>query len=46
MRSCLYYYHKQNEICLKIALLPFTLIIFVIKKLVQLAKRWYAGQKH
>lgn len=46
MRSCLYYYHKQNEICLKIALLPFTLIIFVIKKLVQLAKRLYTSQKH
>lgn len=46
MKNCLYYYHKQNEICLKIALLPFTLIIFVIKKLVQLAKRCYASQKH
>lgn len=46
MRNCLYYYHKQNEICLKIALWPFTLIIFVIKKLVQLAKRLHASQKH
>lgn len=46
MRDYFYDCHKQNEICLKIALWPFTLIIFVIKKLVQLAKRWHASQKH
>lgn len=46
MKSCLYYYHKQNEICLKIVLSPFILIIFVIKKLAQLIKRWHAARKH
>lgn len=46
MKSSLYYYHQQNEICLKIVLSPFILIIFITKKLVQLAKRWYASRKH
>ena len=46
MKNCFYYYHRQNEIILQIVLLPFTLIVWAIKKLFQLAKRRHATQKH
>lgn len=46
MKNSFYYYHKQNEIILNLVLLPFTLIIFVIKKLVHLALRWRTTRKH
>lgn len=46
MKSSLYYYHQQNEMCLKIVLSPFILAIFIIKKLVQFIKSRYAARKH
>lgn len=46
MKNNFYYYHKQNEIILKLVLLPFTLIIFIIKKLVQTTKKRYVTRKH
>ena len=46
MKNCFNYYHRQNEIILQIVLLPFTLVVWAIKKLVQAANRRYANRKH
>ena len=46
MKNNFYYYHKQNEYCLRLVLLPFTLAVYAIKKLLQIAKRRHATQKH
>lgn len=46
MKNNFYYYHKQNELCLKLILLPFTVTFWVIKKLVQTIKKRYATRKH
>lgn len=40
------FYYKQNEFCLRLVLLPFTLIVWAIKKLLQIAKRRHATDKH
>ena len=46
MQKTFSHYYKQNEICLKIVLLPFTVTFWVIKKLLQIVKRRYANRKH
>ena len=46
MKNSFYYYHKQNEYCLRLVLLPFTLIVWAIKKLLQIAKCQHATDKH
>ena len=46
MKNSFYYYHKQNEIILQIVLLPFTLVVWLIKKLMQIAKTRYTTRKH
>lgn len=38
MRNCFYHYHQQTEFILQLALLPFTLLCFLIKKIWQFAK--------
>ena len=39
-------YYKQNEMCLRLVLLPFTLTFFVIKKLVQATTKRFVNKKH
>lgn len=46
MQKTFSHYYKQNELCLKLVLLPFTLAVYAIKKLFQIAKRRYANRKH
>lgn len=46
MKNSFYYYHKQNEYCLKLVLLPFTITFWVIKKLVQAITKRYATKKY
>ena len=46
MKNSFYYYNKQNEYCLKLVLLPFTLIVYAIKKLLHVIKHRYIPQKH
>lgn len=46
MQKTFNHYYKQNELCLKLVLLPFTLAVYAIKKLLQLVKRRYANRKH
>ena len=45
MKNSFYYYNKQNEYCLKLVLLPFILIMYAIKKLLQIKKQRYTTQK-
>ena len=46
MQNPFNFYHRQNEIILQLVLLPFTLVIWLIKKLVQATKKRYTHQKH
>lgn len=46
MKNNFNFYYKQNELCLKLVLLPFTLAVYAIKKLFQIVKRRYANRKH
>ena len=46
MQKTFNHYYKQNEICLKIVLLPFTLAFWVIKKLVQATAKRFVNKKH
>lgn len=46
MKNSFYYYHKQNEIILNLVLLPFTVIIWAIKKLVKLIIHRRTTKKH
>lgn len=46
MKNSFYYYHEQNEYCLRLVLLPFTLTVYAIKKLLQIAKRRHDTRKH
>jgi hypothetical protein len=46
MQKTFNHYYKQNEMCLKLVLLPFTLTFFVIKKLVQATTKCFVNKKH
>lgn len=46
MQNTFNYYYKQNEIILKIVLLPFTLTFWAIKKLVQIITKRHLNKKH
>lgn len=46
MKNSFNFYYKQNELCLRLVLLPFTLAVYAIKKLLQIAKRRHVTQKH
>ena len=46
MQKTFNHYYKQNEICLKIVLLPFTVTFWVIKKLFQVAAKRFTNKKH
>lgn len=46
MQKIFNHYYKQNEMCLKLVLLPFTLTFFVIKKLVQATTQRFMNKKH
>ena len=46
MQTILNHYQKQNQICLKLALLPFTVTFWVIKKLVQAIAKRFINNKH
>ena len=46
MQNTFNYYYKQNEIILKIVLLPFTLIFWAIKKLVKVITKRSLNKKH
>lgn len=46
MRDNFYYFHKQNELCIKLALLPFTIVFLLIKKLVQVIAKRLVDKKH
>lgn len=46
MQNTFNFYYKQNEIILKIVLLPFTLIFWAIKKLVKVITKRHLNKKH
>ena len=46
MKDNFYYFHKQNELCIKLALLPFTIVFWLIKKLVQAIAKRLRNKKH
>lgn len=46
MQNTFNHYYKQNEIILKIVLLPFTLTFWAIKKLVQAIAKRFLNKKH
>ena len=46
MKNSFNFYYKQNELCLRLVLLPFTITLWVIKKLVQAIAKRFATQKH
>lgn len=46
MQNAFNFYHKQNETILKIVLLPFTLILWAIKKLVKVITKRLVNRKH
>lgn len=46
MKNSFYYYHRQNELILRLALLPFTLCLWVIKKLCSAIAKRHTHQKH
>lgn len=46
MQNRFNFYYKQNEIILKIVLLPFTLTFWVIKKLVKVITKRLLNKKH
>lgn len=46
MQKTFSHYYKQNDICLKIVLLPFTVTFWVIKKLVQAITKRFVNRKH
>ena len=46
MQKTFNHYYKQNQLLLKLVLLPFTITFWLIKKLVQLTTKCLAHQKH
>lgn len=46
MKDNFYYFHKQNELCINLALLPFTIVFWLIKKLVQAIAKRLINKKH
>lgn len=46
MQKTFNHYYKQNEICLKLVLLPFTVTFWVIKKLAQAIAKRFVNRKH
>ena len=46
MQNAFNHYYKQNEIILKIVLLPFTLTFWAIKKLVKVITKRHMNKKH
>lgn len=46
MQNTFNHYYKQNEIILKIVLLPFTLAFLAIKKLVKVITERLLNKKH
>lgn len=46
MQKTFNHYYKQNQVCLKLVLLPFIITFWVIKKLVQLTTKRFANKKH
>ena len=46
MQSIFKHYYEQNDICLRLVLLPFTITLWVIKKLVQAIIKRFVNHKH
>lgn len=46
MKNSFYYYHRQNELILRLMLLPFTLCLWAIKKLCSAIAKRHTYQKH
>ena len=46
MQKTFNHYYKQNQLLLKLVLLPFIITFLLIKKLVQLAAKRLIHQKH
>lgn len=46
MQKTFNHYYKQNELCLKLVLLPFTVTFWVIKKLVRAIAKRFVNRKH
>lgn len=40
------HYYERNELCIKLVLLPFTIVFWLIKKLVQVATKRLVNKKH
>lgn len=46
MQTIFNHYYKQNELCIKLVLLPFTIVFWLIKKLVQAITKRLVNKKH